>query len=247
LYSYVDYVWFKIVEKLRLFGFSYHSIINYKPILFEKISVGTYYKEFDKMDDSERNKLLKEDLELVIKKRSEYDESELMDFGCFELLMVNVIFNEDEVSLLFFPDCPELIIPFSKDSIRQIEDIDQVKEFTKYYNKSHASISLNEIMRKFIKKSNGFSDKPTYSFDTILSIEEHKLLSLIRKRHKELKTITIRFLNNEMSMIEVQTTKKIDIESKLVEHINKGDYSNIQVKTVDGQIVDYSNTRKIKL
>jgi hypothetical protein len=50
-----------------------------------------------------------------------------------------------------------------------------------------------------------------------------------------------------MEMIEVTTLKKVKLESRLLEHIKKGDYQTISLDTVDGKIINFENTQKIKL
>jgi hypothetical protein len=247
LYSYKDYVWLKIVEQLRLFGFDYNSIITYKDSICNRIAIREFYEMFSNLDEDERNKFPKEDMKLIFDNKGKYDEDTLMDFGYFEILLVNVIFNDDKISLLFFPGTPELILPISGHILKKVEKIEQSIDLNKYLNESHASISLYDIMKKFVIKKEPFAKKENYSFANILSQDEHELLKKIRKKYDELKSITIKFSNNEMSMIEVETMKKAALESKLIEHINKGDYSNIQIKTVDGNIVEFTNTHKYKL
>jgi hypothetical protein len=41
--------------------------------------------------------------------------------------------------------------------------------------------------------------------------------------------------------------KKAQLESRFLEHIKKGDYLSISIDTVDGNIVNYENTKKYKL
>jgi DNA-binding transcriptional MerR regulator len=245
-YSYKDYVWLKIVEQLRLFGFDYKSIIFYRDELCNRISIQQSYEGFNKLSLKDRNKLPKEQIQLILDKEGKYSDDELLDFGYFELLIINAIVNDDKVSLLFFPSDPEFMLPISEHILKSIDEQQHI-EFQKYLNMSHASISLCDIMKKFVIKKDALKQKERYSFNAILSNDEHQLLKKIRKKHDTLKTITIRFTNNKMSIIEVQSIKKVALESRLIEHINKGDYSNIEIKTVDGNIVEYTNTQKYKL
>ena len=76
---------------------------------------------------------------------------------------------------------------------------------------------------------------------------EHGLLKQIRKGYGKIKSIKIRFKNDHMEMIEVTSVKKVKLESRLIEYIKKGDYQTITIDTVDGKIVNFENTQKIKL
>ena len=41
--------------------------------------------------------------------------------------------------------------------------------------------------------------------------------------------------------------KKVKVESRLLELINKGEYADIEIKTVDGEISHYEKVKKVKL
>ena len=77
--------------------------------------------------------------------------------------------------------------------------------------------------------------------------EEHDLLKHIRKRYDSIKSINIRFNDNHMDLIEITTVKKAKLESRLLEHIKKGDYQSISIDTIDGNIVHFENTQKHKV
>ena len=82
---------------------------------------------------------------------------------------------------------------------------------------------------------------------SILSNEESKTLRMIRRNYNNLESITIRFKKAKPTHLEIKTTKKVVAESRIIEHIQKGDYSTIVIKTVDGSIVNFENTKKYKL
>ena len=152
----------------------------------------------------------------------------------------------DIVSLLFFHNTPGFFVPVSAEVFKEIEKHPEDSEYLEYLKTSHASISINDIIKKFLINDLGDNTK-SEKFKSILSSEEHNLLKIIRKKYKNLKSIKIKFESNEMKMLEVKTTKKATVESKLLEHIKKGDYSNIQIESVDGTIVNFENTQKYKL
>ena len=77
--------------------------------------------------------------------------------------------------------------------------------------------------------------------------EEDKVLRMIRRNYNELKSITIRFNQSKPTHLEIKTNKKVSVESRIMEHIQKRDYSTIVIQTVDGSVVNFENTKKYKL
>jgi hypothetical protein len=82
---------------------------------------------------------------------------------------------------------------------------------------------------------------------SMLSDEEDKVLRMIRRNYNELKSITIRFNQSKPTHLEIKTTKQVSAESRIMEHIQKRDYSTIVIQTVDGSVVNFENTKKYKL
>ena len=112
------------------------------------------------------------------------------------------------------------------------------------FNKDHFSFSFYKIFEPFI--SNEIDAFETKSI-SILSNEESKTLRMIRRNYNELKSITIRFKQAKPTHLEIKTNKKVSVESRIMEHIQKRDYSTIVIQTVDGSVVNFENTKKYKL
>jgi len=55
------------------------------------------------------------------------------------------------------------------------------------------------------------------------------------------------FKNGKMDLLKVEKTKKVELESRLMDHIQKGDYLNIAITTENGVISSFKNTKKNKL
>jgi hypothetical protein len=79
-----------------------------------------------------------------------------------------------------------------------------------------------------------------------LSEEEEKIMRILRGQYHQLKSINIRFKNNKPTHFEVKTIKKVDMQSRLMNHIKKGDYSSVSFEAIDGKIVHFENTKKHK-
>jgi DNA-binding transcriptional MerR regulator len=245
-YSYVEYTWLKIVEQLRAYGFSYNLIEGYLSNLSEVVGNELFIQGYN----VKKEKLLeiydKDKVEEFMQNIESINISELLGVSLLEMLIINVIPYNDIVSILFYNDIPELTFPISGEVYKEIEKDPNNSEYIYYLNKTHLSISINEIIKKFVINDLSENTK-SGKFKSILSTEEHNLLKIIRKKYKNIKSIKIRFQSDEMKMIEIKTTKKARVESRLLEHIKKGEYSTIQIESVDGTIVNFENTQKYKL
>ena len=81
-----------------------------------------------------------------------------------------------------------------------------------------------------------------------LNEKENKLIKIIRgRKFGELESISIGYKNGEMDLIKVRELKRTVIESRLIDHIQKGGYHNIEYKVQGGSLVHFVNERVIKV
>ena len=85
--------------------------------------------------------------------------------------------------------------------------------------------------------------------DLILKlITENEALILTALKEGNLKSVKIRFDNkSEMEILEITQSEKVDKSVRLMEMMLQNGYQDISVKTANGKIVQYENTRKLKL
>jgi len=101
------------------------------------------------------------------------------------------------------------------------------------------SVSLNKIISKFIKNDErGFPLEKS----ALLNKDEYALLKIIRNKPDNIKQIVVRFKEQEIEIIK----KKVDIESRLMDHIKKGEYTSMQITAEDGNIAYFTKVDKIK-
>ena len=81
----------------------------------------------------------------------------------------------------------------------------------------------------------------------ILSQDEYELLKIIRNRSKSVISINISIKENKFERIDIESTKKVEVEARLMEFIRKGGYQTIEIVTQDGLITSFKNKQKIKL
>lgn len=242
--SYFEYVWVKMIEELRQYGFNYDEINQIKDSLHRAITVKELQKAMSDDLINLKEKLTGSDIESTINYLKELNPNQTIGLTNFEAMICNVIIKAEHFSLFFSKEHPEIFLPFSIESIRGFDIIKGENIIKDFFNKSFFSISLSRIISKFLKDGEGvFEDRAT----TIITKEEHKLINYVRKNYSNLKSVSIKYKDNKMSFIEIKTTKKVKLESRLLEHIKKGDYQNITINSVDGAIVNYENTQKIKL
>ena len=243
--SYTEYIWIKIIVELRNYGFNYDEIELIKQGLFEEINIGglmqsvTEDKEnfIEKLGDEPFNNLNAYNL-------SQIDLKASVEITYLDTIVVSAIVANEDWSLLFLKDIPGACIPLSAEVLRGFHLKKTTNELSSLLTQTYLSVSLSRITDNFLKRGNDNFESRTIS---ILTKEEHAVLKHIRKKQKNLKSIQIRFKDNRIEMLEVTTIKKAQLESRFLEHIKKGDYLSINIDTVDGNIVNYENTKKYKL
>lgn len=243
--NYIEYTWVKIIQELRQYGFTYDEILLYKTEIFKPVKQGEL-TEASKVDSKNVKQQLGSEAieELKAISDSNYDENLNIEISIFETIMASAIISGVKWSFLFFKEMPGFYFPISTEAIRGFDIINKPGIPMELLSKTFLSVSLSDIISNFLVDGENSYEERTIS---ILTKNEHKLLKQIRKGYNDIKSIKIRFKNDQMEMIEVTTLKKVKLESRLLEHIKKGDYQTISIDTVDGKIVNFENTQKIKL
>ena len=242
--SYVDYVWLSIIKELRLFGFTYDQIKECQIPLF-------------------RNLLNQDDLSLIIENKDYVNAKSkgklegLKDFNkdtidkvsgelfFIEAMILNVLQFGESTILQFFKSGPVKVIPMSVNIMEDFNETDLRKILPEFFKLSHVNISLSNIISKFLKDGEESFES---NVSNLISEKEHEILKAIRHNFHELKSITVRFDGkSEPFLMEIKSMKKVKVESRLLELINKGEYADIEIKTVDGRISHYEKIKKVKL
>ncbi|MEY4963826.1 MAG: hypothetical protein RLZZ323_1145 [Bacteroidota bacterium] len=243
--NYTEYIWIKVIEELRKYGFNYDEIELIKQNLFEEITIGKFLQSINDDKENVVEKLGEEPLnKLNAFDFSQVDMNESSGITQLENIIVRAIVATEDWSLLFLKDTPGLCIPMSSESLRGFYVKNIINELSIKLKETYLSVSLTRILTNFLIRRNNSFESRTIS---ILTKEEHAVLKHIRKKYKNIKSIRIRFNNNEMELLEITTLKKVQLESRFLEQIKKGDYLSISIDTVDGNIVNYENTKKYKL
>jgi hypothetical protein len=238
--NYFEYVWVKLVEQLRSYGFTYKAILTLKEEMFKNLVEEGFFD------------FLKKDPAYFIKKTGGQLTEEHLEqltfedayFPLFFALLLEVILNGDKMSLLIAQENPSDLHLLSSTLLKDLAHFEIEDGLSDILSKTHVSISLSDIIAKFLVEGEGaFQQRRT----TILSEEEHNLLKVIRNKPESLKSIKIKYQNQKADLIEVSCLKKVELESRLMDHIQKGAYLNIEIVTDQSGIIRFENTKKIKL
>ena len=222
--SFVQYVWIKMVEALIKYGFSYNDVKAIRKKLSEKLhySFSSNQKIAQQTSDNHQKFYVTE----------------------FERYVLSTIANKNNYKFFFYKDAPEDYFVFDDSLLDMFIEFNEEHELRGKFNIDHFSFSFFRIFEPFLSSDiDAFQTKSI----SILSNEETKTLRMIRRNYNNLESITIRFKKAKPTHLEIKTTKKVVAESRIIEHIQKGDYSTIVIKTVDGSIVNFENTKKYKL
>jgi DNA-binding transcriptional MerR regulator len=109
--------------------------------------------------------------------------------------------------------------------------------------KSHVAISITELLKNYV-----ISEKNLLRVQDIgiINENERELLELIR-RH-DIQQITIIYQGEKPNIVEItENQKTVDLESRYCDHILKKGHQDITYQTVNGKLVSFKRTTKIKL
>jgi hypothetical protein len=226
--SFVQYVWIKMVEGLNSYGFSYDDIRAIRTKLGRKLHFSPY---------NNKKVASNESLE------TSYNNSEAYRTD-FENYVLSTIASKNKYHFFFYKDAPEDFFVFNDGLLKDFNKAGMGDYFLEKFHKDHFSFSLFKLFEPFIHgESHQFETRSI----SMLTDEEDKVLRMIRRNYEDIKSITIRFNKSKPTHLEIKSTKKVAAQSRIMDHVKKNDYSTIVIQTVDGNVVNFENTRKYKL
>jgi len=252
LFSFVELVWFNIVNELREFGFPLDKIKVVHDSLMEKFDFPTY---INSLTEDERKKML-EDVDLLPPEFDEHKDNirETMkeDFNnpgvssddedkIYVLYFFLYAFLTYRCNVWVYIDHNGTVIPY----IERLMDKEKIYKIMEDYSfdcDSYISISLTKFFRKFVQDTKHLD----FVRDTnILNENEQYILSLIQEGKAE--SITVKFDAQRPSYIEITNERKLDAETRISEVLLKKGYQDIVIKTQNGNIAFSNVTTKKKL
>lgn len=247
-FSITEFVWVKLIEKMRQHGFPLKVIKAFKDdmdsSIIEQVSselTNSFLFENLKGMSGVDNEKLKTflgtmDVNEVVK---QYLPHMGLNGNILELLLMFCLFLKTPLS--FFIDHEGKGIIFNplmlKEGLYPKEDIAEL------FSRSFVSISLTEVLSEVLLLSDV---EILHGQLMVLSDAEANVLQALRE--DELLSVVVQFdKDNRMNLMEVKKLQKTEREARLMDLMLRDGYQDITVKTQHGKVVYCENTRKVKL
>lgn len=246
-FSLIEFTWLKIISQLRDFGLSLEKLKNLKTQLFN-IEIDVYKEFFIKTLHTYDGEISNKDEVLKVFSQKNTDEKIWKDV--FEELQMS-IFSLTLLQVLVFNHNACLVIDEkNKYSFMALQNMENEKKKTNeeslnnLTNSSFIIINIRKILNDFFGNQNILYDNE-YLLG-FLNKKEKNIIELVRKG--EVKEIKIRFVNNEIDIIECIKTENPEIAiNQIARGFKKGEYKSVSMKVVDGKIIYYETSDLIKV
>jgi len=252
-FNFVELIWIRLVAKLRKLNVGVSTILEIKKELEKTIDAkefkanSTGQEVIDNIIDSNN---LGDDFKNKVKQKIESDQGE---FGVsyFHSFLLQVILEKQFLSVIVaLQDSANKELTRLGSEIwmtifnpHKLQKLSETKDYFDIFTKTHLSISLNELIDNTLIYIN--PEKLPAAFVN-LNEREIKIFKLIRSG--AYKTINIKFNEKkEPETLELSEIKKLKMESRLLEIVQKGGYQDIEIKTQAGHIFHCKSTKKVKL
>ncbi len=245
-FSLLEFTWLKVLQQLRSFGLSLEKLKNLKTQLFAvEIDV---YKEFlinslHAYDGEIANK--KAVLEVFSHKnipeimwKEVFDE---LQMSVFSMLILQILVCNQNLCLVIDEktNCSFVVLDDSESANKKQND-ELLNDLT---NSSFIVVNVRQILQRFFS-----NEKITYDNEYLLSFlnkKERKIIELLRKG--EVKEVKIKFVNNEIDLIECVKNENPEIAiHQLGRGFKKSDYKDVIVKVRDGKVIHYQSSELTK-
>jgi DNA-binding transcriptional MerR regulator len=239
-FNLVEFVWLKMIVKMREFNLSLETVKAVK----DELDIDITGDDLIKMSEISLMEIIPQlapsNLESaarsLLKNKEVQEKIRLARLNLIEIFIMDILTLYSYYSILINPGGEIIPIKYS-----YLELYSDKMEFKNFITKSYVSISITEILKDFIlEKDIDLSNKKRLA---ILTEEESLVLMAIRK--DGLKSVIIKFDNDsKMNLLEEIKEEKIDKASRLFEMIMTKGYQDITIKTQNGEITYCENKTK---
>ncbi len=234
-YSFIEFVWIKIVEQLRNTGVNLSVIAQFKTKLLEPIKVKGILSKVEQakhfIDDLKLGKAEKEQLLQYIAS-PEYKSMGEVHFTLLHIMIVESIIKKLPLALAVFLDGTFIILDKSKEHFYTDE------EKNKLLYDTHVTVSVSTILKKFFLSGLSGFVVPEIN---LLSYPENKLFEVIHSGDYD--SILINFKDKKIKTLELK--KSEDIKHKIYDILDKREFGEILIKKHKGVVTKIENTFKI--
>ncbi len=243
-FNLIDYVWLNVVNELRSFNVSMKVIKGIKEYLtislpieeFTNDIINYYFRTLPEDKKVEYYDII-HDPKFIEEFQNEFTSFEV-NFNILSLLIYWVITYKQHISILI--NKKGEILPFGFDLL---DHLLKNAEYKNFIQSTHISISIDEIIKCFIKNAN--IELVSGKF-LLLSDREYQIIKILREE-KISELIVHLDKEQTISLIEKTNTSNIIVaESRLLDFMLKDGYQTIELKTQAGKVVYCKATTKIK-
>ena len=235
-YTIIQSVYLRLVIQLRTLGVSIETIKRFKEKLFDaKIEVKDLVKTekfnqvIEKIAEAENNS---EEIIAYLSSDEFKDKIQGQNLYLFDLYVLHVIVFKGSVSLIV-NEKGEFIPYMVTMHDKLLADNPDYKSFLQ---SPHYSLSVSEAYSGLVKD---WKQEDFFEDISIVSKTEKRIL--IALREPGLKSVTIKFKDGEMDLLEKVKESKVDLGSRFMDVICKNGYQTVTIKTRAGKIVNYEN------
>lgn len=241
--TYREYTWLKMINYLKDYGFSNNEILILKEKIFMPVPVEDSFTIVEMLAENYKGTDYEEYIDKIVMFSKENNHELKSNISIFDSLIIKSIIENEMLSILVSKDLDFEILPLSVSTLKDISFLEQSDMYNEMFSSAYVNIPISSIVSKYLIKQD---EKESFLFKSILSEEEYELLKLIRKNKIELKSMNIIYNNGKVDRIELTKLKQVELESRLIDLIKKGDYLDINIVTQDGNVVKYENKEKVK-
>lgn len=239
-YDLIQSVWIRLIPQMRSLGIGIASI---KLLKEEVFNTGTTFYDIIKNKNNVKNlmgqfKIIMGDdfdqdkVEKILESENVKNQSKNLNFNMFRYGLMMVILFKKNISLLVTEKGFFTLYSLEHHNELLIKD----PNFKQIISSPHFSISLSEAYAGLVKS---WKEKPFFEQITIVSDGELKILNALKE--PELKSVTIKFKDGELDLIEKVKESDVDLGSRFMDVICKNGYQTVTIKTRAGKIVNYEN------
>jgi DNA-binding transcriptional MerR regulator len=238
-FSFVDFVWIKMIDQMRALGINLETIKKIKEIVFEPsslVDIWTLIANLGDWKDMSSESTNKEEhqayYDLFHTMLSEPEEgTPEQTFTLLQLLIANAITKR----------CPIRILVFMKGDILWIEEHPEFVMPPEFIEKMSyepfISVSITGILRQFLSSELAFE-----RIESLKLLGENETFLLKAVLSGEYDSINVKFKNKKLDSLEL--TKTQETTKKIVEVLTEAEYQEISIVQHKGRVTKIENTVK---
>ena len=245
-YSFIDCVWLKCIEKMRMFGLDYKIIYAFKSNLIYRIESD----ELLKFIESDEFQILSDKLPGTKEQKNEIYRTLIntnhkdlnLDINLFETVIIDMLLHKQSYTFKINQIGDFIFIKEGK----EIELVEKIEGFSDFLSSSYFNLSISEILTEVYWEEIDFTSVSKIKNCT-LTESELKILEAIRDN--QIIKIELNFDGNlPQRVILMKTTQleKIEIGKRISDYLLKGRYAKLEVYQEDGRVVSCINTTRHK-